>query len=339
MTDRSRLRVVLVAEEAAGVQTLRALAGSTGGAGNTGGAGSTGGAGNTGGAGSAVTLVAVFTGGAQTTQRGVTVAGVARKLGCPVCPGDLVRTPELADRLRNVDLLINVHSLHRIHEDVIAAPRLGSFNLHPGPLPGFAGLNAPSWAVYLGQRRHAVTLHWMAAGIDTGDVAYEAWFDLDDEATGLSVSTRCVKLGVPLIQRLLADAAHGAPGIPAIAQDLHRRRVFRRRAVPYGGRIPWGMPADELARWVRASDYHPLPSPWGYPTTRLGAQALGLAKVTVEHDLDAHAVRAMPGSVVHADERQVAVKTGNGLVMVHTVVIDGARINAADRLKPGMQLH
>jgi methionyl-tRNA formyltransferase len=310
------LRVVLVAEEAAGVQALRAIAGS------------------------AATLVAVLTGSVQATQRGVTVGAVAQKLGCPVWPGDLVRTSGFAGALRDsgVDLLINVHSLHRIHEHVIAAPRLGSFNLHPGPLPGFAGLNAPSWAIYLGQRQHAVTLHWMAAGIDTGDVAYEAWFDIDDDATGLSVSRSCVKLGVPLIQRLLADAVPGAAGIPAIPQDPSRRRVFRRRELPHGGRIRWEAPADELARWVRASDYYPLPSPWGYPTTRLGEQLLGLASVAAAPDIRADVTSADPGTVVAADDRQVTVKTGHGLLMVHTVIIDGARVSAPDRLEPGMQL-
>ena len=52
--------------------------------------------------------------------------------------------------------------------------RIGSFNLHPGPLPGFPGLNAPSWAIYERRARFGCTVHWMDAAIDAGLIAYEA---------------------------------------------------------------------------------------------------------------------------------------------------------------------
>jgi len=307
---RTELRVVLVAEEAAGVQALRVLAGS------------------------GVTVVAVATGPAD-PARGVTVAALARKLGYPLWPGASVRFPTLARQVRErrVDLLLNVHSLHRIHPEVVDAPRLGSFNLHPGPLPAFAGLNAPSWAVYLGERRHAVTLHRMAAGIDTGAVCYETWFDLDDAATGLSVSTRCVRLGIPLVERLLREAAAGT-ALPARAQDASRRRRFRRRDVPHDGRVPWHAAAEELARWVRASDFHPLPSPWGYPATRLDGRPLQLARAEAD-PLDA---ADDPGTVVDVGEHGARVATGRGTLSVRTLISDGRRLPAAALLQRGMVL-
>ena len=38
--------------------------------------------------------------------------------------------------------------------------------------PEYAGLNAPSWAIYNGEPAHGVTLHWMEAAIDTGPIAW-----------------------------------------------------------------------------------------------------------------------------------------------------------------------
>ena len=105
-----------------------------------------------------------------------------------------------------VDLLINVHALHIIRSDVLSALSIGGFNLHPGPLPRYAGLNVPSLAVMNGETRHAVTLHRIEAGIDTGAIAYQAEFDLALDATGLSCSLQCVRLGVPLIGELLSAA-------------------------------------------------------------------------------------------------------------------------------------
>lgn len=308
------LRVVLVAEEAAGVQALRVIAAS------------------------GAALVAVLTREqAATTQRGVTVAALAQKLGCTMWPGEDVRSPGLAGRLRaeGVDLLINVHSLQRIDAQVIAAPALGSFNLHPGPLPQLAGLNAPSWAIYLGARQHAVTLHRMAAAIDTGPVAYESWFDLDEHATGVSVSATCVRLGIRLIERLLDDARRGAAAIPATPQDPSRRRLFRSRDVPHNGRVPWDAPAAELARWVRASDFHPLPSPWGCPLTRLGEVEVGLARAEVGATANVGCHQHPPGLVLDVDDHGVAVATGAGTLLLQTLVIDGKRVAAAELLAPG----
>jgi methionyl-tRNA formyltransferase len=160
---------LLVAEESAGIQVLRALAASP------------------------HRVVAAMT-APPTRGGGATVGGVAETLGVPVLPSERVRDAETADWIRaeGVDLLLNVHSLYLIVGEVVAAPRIGSFNLHPGPLPEYAGLNTPSWAIYNGEPRHGVTVHWMEPEVDTGPIAYSATFDLSESDTGLSVSARCV---------------------------------------------------------------------------------------------------------------------------------------------------
>ena len=120
----SGLRIVLVAEEAAGIRVLRALDSLD------------------------HTVVAVLADDAVSEQQ--TVAGLARRLELPVRPPGLVTSGGFAETLRreNVDLLLNVHSLQLVAPDVLAAPAIGSFNLHPGPLPRYAGLDVPSWAIY-----------------------------------------------------------------------------------------------------------------------------------------------------------------------------------------------
>ena len=251
------LRIVLAAEEAAGLKALHAVAQS------------------------GHTLLAVLTSPAPDARRGSSVGEVAKQLGYEVWPAARVKDASLGQTLRSlgVDLLLNVHSLFLIHGDVVAAPRIGSFNLHPGPLPSYAGLNAPSWAVVHGEPSHAVTLHWMTPGIDTGAIAYEARFPLTDADTGLSVSARCVKEGIPLVVQLLADAAHVPHRIPSRPQDLTRRRVFKRRDVPHGGRIDWSLKASEIDAYVRAADFYPMPSPWGHPAAMLDGREVQVAKV------------------------------------------------------------
>jgi methionyl-tRNA formyltransferase len=236
-------------------------------------------------------------------------------------------------RDEGVDLLLNVHSLHIAHRDVVAAPRIGSFNLHPGPLPRYAGLNAPSWAIVNGEPRHAVTLHWMEAGLDTGAIAYEDWFDLAETDTGLSVAMQCVRRGIPLVRQLLETASRDASAVPARAQDLSQRRTYRRRDVPYSGRLDWTLPAAEAVAFVRAADYYPMPSPWGHPRARLEDREVGVVKAT----RTGRPCDAAPGTVGKCDAKSVDVAAADEWISLQLVCVDGVYGDPADVLREGMR--
>src|SRR5262245_60942545 len=67
-------------------------------------------------------------------RAGASVWSLATKLGYNTWPSKLVKDPNFAARIvdEKVDILLNVHSLFLIQKDVLTAPRLGSYNLHPG---------------------------------------------------------------------------------------------------------------------------------------------------------------------------------------------------------------
>src|ERR687895_401385 len=52
-------------------------------------------------------------------------------------------------------------------------------------------LNVPSWSIYLGETRHAVTVHRMAPRVDTGPIAYREDFEIGEQDTGLSLFMKC----------------------------------------------------------------------------------------------------------------------------------------------------
>lgn len=287
-----------MAEESAGIQVLRTLAGSP------------------------HELVAVMT-APPTRGGGASVGGVAEQLGATIEPSERVREPVTADWIREqeVDLLLNVHSLYLIAGEVVGAPRIGSFNLHPGPLPEYAGLNTPSWAIYNGEQQHGVTVHWMEPGVDTGDIAFESRFDLTESDTGLSVSARCVREGVPLIERLLETAAADPAAIPRAKQDLSRRRYYRRADIPDDGRILWERPAKRIVDLVRAADYFPFPSPWGIPSATVGGVELSVLKASRTGE----PADAPPGTVGTTRERGVPVAAADEWVLVERVQMEGGK--------------
>jgi methionyl-tRNA formyltransferase len=301
-----RLRILLIAEEAAGVQALRMLAGST------------------------HEVVAVMTRGVGMGAIGATVAGVASRLGYRLWPAQRSREPGFADVIRQekVDLLLNVHALYILPAEVVAAPLIGSFNLHPGPLPRYAGLNAPSWAIYDGERSHGVTVHWMDRGIDTGPIAFAAELPIEDDDTGLTLSARCVRAGLPLLHDLLQAASRCA--VPRIAQPPGPRRYYGHE-VPHQGRLIWSESAARVVNFVRACDYAPFASPWGVPRAYLsGREVVVLKAVRTGEGTDAE-----PGTVGQQIGSEMLVAARDEWVRVRRVQIGSSTFHAADALREG----
>lgn len=84
--------------------------------------------------------------GVFTSEAGMgAVRARGQSLGATIREGREVRDPGTGAwlRERGASLLLNVHSLHVVHPDVLAAPRLGAYNLHPGPLPERAARQLP----------------------------------------------------------------------------------------------------------------------------------------------------------------------------------------------------
>jgi methionyl-tRNA formyltransferase len=301
------LRVLLAGEEAAAAQTLRLLR-------ETG-----------------QHVVGVLTGRAGAERSVGPLSQLAEQWGYRIWPARRVRDAAFAEEVRaeRVDLLLNVHSLYVVHPEVLAAPRIGSFNVHPGPLPEYAGLNAPSWAILRGERTHGVTVHWMDAGIDTGEIAYEARFEIAPEDTAFTLSAKGVRAAIPLLRALLEAAAAEPPAIPRQKQRAVPGR-YHGREVPNQGRVEWGVPAEQIERFVRASDYGPFASPWGGPrATRPGLGEVEVVKVA----RTGRPTEAAPGTIGRPVPGGALVAAGDEWLVVAKLRVGGVLCAAAQLLE------
>ncbi|HZL48451.1 MAG TPA: amino acid adenylation domain-containing protein, partial [Solirubrobacteraceae bacterium] len=309
------LRVALAAEDAAGVQVLRHVAER------------------------GHRVVTVFTSAGDRSGGSVTsVAKLAESLGIATRAASEVRGPEPVAFLRaqQIDLLLSVHCRYKMHADLLEAPTIGAYNLHPGPLPECAGLHPPSWALYEGAQHHGVTLHRMTAEMDAGPIAFADRFELESSDTGLSVLAQCVQRGVGLIERLLELAELG-DAIPAQPQELDRRRWFG-AGPPQDGRLHWDRPAQQVVDFVRACDYRPFPSPWGAPRCVVRGLDLGVlqARIGPRHQGEPHAA---PGTVRSAGGGGVLVAAADAWVEVDEVEVSAEEIAAAEVLRDGDRLY
>jgi methionyl-tRNA formyltransferase len=309
------VNIILVGEESAGIQTLRALAGSD------------------------HRIVAVMASQSKNNGALTNLWETAEKLGYQTWPAKLVKDLRFADEVRaaEVDVILNIHSLFIINGEVVSAPRIGCFNMHPGPLPRYAGLNAVSWAIYRGETSHGVTIHKMEPGIDTGHIVYQELFDIDDADTGLTLSARCIRSGIPLILRLMETASIDPAAIPLTPQDLIKREYFGRE-IPRDGKLFWTLPAREIVNFVRACDFFPFPSPWGHPKTILelmsGEKEIGVVKAR----LTGERCDSSPGTVGEVVGLGVKVACGDQWIVVNKLKVEGRYVDSAEVLKPGSRL-
>jgi methionyl-tRNA formyltransferase len=305
------MNVVLAAEESAGSQVLRALAQSK------------------------HRVVAVLTSPLKPGSSRVNLWSTARELGFETLPAELVKSPSLAEQLRSndVDIFLNVHSLYVIHDDVLAAPKLGAFNMHPGPLPRYAGLNAVSWALFRGEQTHGVTVHRIEPKVDAGAIVYQTLFPIEMEDTALSVSLKCAHEGMTLILRLLDVAETQPENIPQIPQDLTKRQYFGKE-VPAQGRISWEWEASKVLNFVRACDYFPFSSPWGHPRSRLGMQEFALVKARKT----GVRCKVSPGTVGETTDSGVQIACRDEWIMASKLYITGKYLPAQEILKSGDRL-
>jgi methionyl-tRNA formyltransferase len=296
---RAELTVALVAEEAAGLRALRLLIER------------------------GQPLAAVL------TETGA-VESLLDELGLARLDPGLVEDPAFAGWLgeQGVELLLNVHSVLNPDPEVLAAPRIGAFNMHPGPLPRYAGFNAPSWAIAEGEERHAVTVHWMTPAMDAGPIAYERWFEIGPGDTGLRVASRGVREGIPLLGRLLDDAERGA--IPSREQDAEGGHFYWYE-VPHQGRLPWQAGARRVVDLVRAADYSPYRSPWGSFLTSVDGEEVAIVRASRPGEPTA----APPGTIGDARGEAVAVSAGDEWVLVERSRRAGEDVAPVAALPPG----
>lgn len=253
---------------------------------------------------------------------------------CPVLPAKLVRDPASARIIREsgADIVFNIYSLYIVAPEILAATRLGAFNMHPGPLPRYAGLNSMLWAMYKGERTHGVTIHKMVPDIDAGPIARQEMFDIQENETGRSLSLKCIDTGV-LAGLAFLDQAADPSGIPLTAQDLAKREYFGAE-VPQDGVLDWKRPAREVFDFLRACDFAPFASPWGSPRTLCDQREITVLKA----GLTGRSTAEPPGSVTQRDGSGVCVACSDELILLKTVKLNEQRGDAGKVLRPGDRL-
>ncbi len=235
--------------------------------------------------------------------------------------------PELASH--RFDWLFAITHLSLLPDSVIALPTQGAINFHDGPLPGYAGLNTPAWALINGEPTYGITWHMITSGIDEGDVVAQSRFDIAEGETSLSLNTRNFEAAIESFGVLVDDLSAG--NLQATPQDPSApHRTFSRHDRPEAMAVlDWRRPAVELDRLVRALTFGPYPNPLGVAKLLAGGEAV--AVTTVALPADESDATAAPGTIVEITDDSVAVATSQGtLSLTGFAGLRGGELGVAD---------
>jgi len=98
---------------------------------------------------------------------------------------------------------------------VIAIPPRGCVNLHPSLLPRYRGPNPFYWVLRNGERTTGVTVHYVDAGIDSGDIIAQDELPIGMHDSEVTLRDRAAAVGARLLVDALGQIAAGtAPRLP-----------------------------------------------------------------------------------------------------------------------------
>jgi UDP-4-amino-4-deoxy-L-arabinose formyltransferase/UDP-glucuronic acid dehydrogenase (UDP-4-keto-hexauronic acid decarboxylating) len=246
------------------------------------------------------------------------VAGLASARGLPVFTPQDVNRPEWVEAIRALQptILFSFYYRRMIAEEILRIPPLGALNLHGSLLPRYRGRAPVNWVLVNGEVETGVTLHYMTAKPDAGDIVAQRRVAIEFEDTAPVLLRKIVVAARETLRDTLPLLRLGRAA--RVPQDLSRGTYCRGRR-PEDGRIDWSRSAVEIHNLVRA-----VTRPYPGAFTFLGGRKL---YVWAGRSLPSAGARVEPGRVIGVEhERDAAlVGTGDGTYRVDVCQLEGER--------------
>jgi natural product biosynthesis luciferase-like monooxygenase protein len=240
----------------------------------------------------------------------------------------------LANRLRHVDhsahlitvleerpfdYLFSIVNMRLLPREIVRLPRRGVINFHDGPLPRYAGIHATSWALINGERKHAVTWHFVNETVDGGQILKQEQFDIVESETAYSLNLKCFGAGAQTFPEVVRELAAGATRFGE--QDLAQRSYYGRFQRPAAACVvSWEQTAADTARFIRALEFGPVANPMGRAKVYLNGEFFLCPEAKVRETPDA----SQPGTILDAGVGPLRVATAQGAIEIQQLLtLDG----------------
>lgn len=202
--------------------------------------------------------------------------------------------------------------------DLIALPKRGSLNIHPSLLPRWRGPSPIQSSILAGDADTGVTIMQMDEKIDHGPIVASSKFEIRGKKFAASeLSEQLAERGARLLIETIPEWLAGR--ISAVPQD-ERLATYSKLLKRSDGLIDWSRPAEEIERMTRAF----APWPGAYTFWQKGRSPVRLVIEAASTQVSPPGIAVSPGTVT-CRERELAIQTGNGELIVERIKPEGGR--------------
>ncbi len=201
-------------------------------------------------------------------------------------------------------------------------PKVAIINVHSSILPQYRGAAPINWAILNGDTETGVTIQYMAAELDAGDILLVKRTPIGPEEDAAELYARLAELGgAAACEALSLLAAGNAPRTPQVYGPQYQYASMLSRDM---SPLDWSRPAQALVNQVRGL------IPWPCAVTEVAGVRWKVYRAHVGPETN----RA-PGTILSAGKDGVAVACGDGksLVITELQADGGKRMAAADYLR------
>ncbi len=238
----------------------------------------------------------------------------ALALGLPVWQPERIRRPEAVEQLKELapDVIVVVAFGQILSRQVLDIPRFGCVNVHASLLPKYRGAAPIQWAILDGETCTGVTTMLMDEGIDTGDMLEKMEVPIAPDETGGSLHDKLSRAGAELIRSTLRRLEAGTL-VPE--PQTEEGTCYARMLTKTMGDIDWNMDAAAIERLIRGLN------PWPSAYTHLDGRTLKIWKAQVREGNP----EGVCGQIVETGRDSISVKTGNGVLVLQEVQLEGKK--------------
>jgi methionyl-tRNA formyltransferase len=213
-------------------------------------------------------------------------------------------------------------------KSVLELPPYGCVNVHASLLPRWRGAAPIARAIEAGDSTTGVTIMQMDEGLDTGPILDQSSLPISDADTSQTLHDRLAELGA---ERMLDTFERLASGPIASQPQDETLASYARKLKKEEAMLNWAEPASRLDRKIRAFN----PRPVAHTRFRQRSLRVWEARPRESGDLSPSAV---PGEVVATDGDGIHVLSGDGVLSLRRVQLEGGKPMSAEAFINGHAL-